>query len=231
MTNKTDAAVSIVTSVTSRDLNEVDDRRDGPQGRGSSESADVLNDRSSRTSIIEVATRLFGEVGYAGTTIRDIASEVGIFPGSLYAHIDGKESLLLTIVTSGIDHFHDAVCEVDMQLAPPERLRQMIRVHVSVVAQNPPWALVVFHQWRYLKEANLTVVREKRRAYERLFSDVVAAGVARGEFVSDIDQRIAVLSLLGSLNWTAEWLSSQQSQIDVVGEQIADVIIRGLARS
>lgn len=212
-------------------LDVVDDRRDGPQGRGTTEVADLaVSERSSRASIIEVATRLFGEVGYPGTTIRDIASEVGIFPGSLYAHIDGKEGLLMTIVASGIDRFHEAVNDVDPKLSPRDRLRAMMRVHVGVVAENPPWALVVFHQWRYLKEPNLAIVREKRRAYERLFSEVVTAGVESGDFVGDIDQRIAVLSLLGSLNWTAEWLSRQQAQVDVIGEQIAEVILRGLAR-
>ena len=54
--------------------------------------------RGTRGSILEEATRLFGAQGYTGTTMRDIAAAVGVLPGSLYAHIDGKETLLLEIV-------------------------------------------------------------------------------------------------------------------------------------
>jgi len=55
-----------------------------------------------REVIADVAVRLFGEHGYTGTTMRDIAEAVGVLPGSLYAHIDSKETLLLEIVKDGI---------------------------------------------------------------------------------------------------------------------------------
>ena len=50
---------------------------------------------STREVIADVAVKLFGEHGYTGTTMRDIAEAVGVLPGSLYAHIDSKETLLL----------------------------------------------------------------------------------------------------------------------------------------
>ena len=58
-----------------------------------------------REVIADVAVRLFGEHGYTGTTMRDIAEAVGVLPGSLYAHIDSKETLLLEIVKEGIARF------------------------------------------------------------------------------------------------------------------------------
>jgi hypothetical protein len=37
-----------------------------------------------RELILDVATRLFSEKGYVGTTMRDIATAVGVLPASLY---------------------------------------------------------------------------------------------------------------------------------------------------
>ena len=50
--------------------------------------------QSPRDTIVDAAINLFGKTGYTGTTIRDIAKAVGVLPGSLYAHIEGKETLL-----------------------------------------------------------------------------------------------------------------------------------------
>ncbi|MDN5856301.1 MAG: TetR/AcrR family transcriptional regulator, partial [Actinomycetia bacterium] len=59
-----------------------------------------------REAIFAAATRLFGERGYSGTTMRDIAKAVGILPGSLYAHIESKEAVLVEIIEGGVDRFN-----------------------------------------------------------------------------------------------------------------------------
>jgi len=52
--------------------------------------------------ILEAAARVFRLKGYDGTTLRDIAREAGLFPGSLYYHIRSKEDLLRGIVEQPI---------------------------------------------------------------------------------------------------------------------------------
>src|SRR5450755_2439237 len=110
---------------------------------------------STRVAIADTAVRLFGEHGYTGTTMRDIAEAVGVLPGSLYAHIDSKETLLLKIVSDGIARF----LAIERALAisddsPEVSLRKAIRAHIDVVVEDPKRSLVVFHQWRFLSEPN-----------------------------------------------------------------------------
>jgi TetR/AcrR family transcriptional regulator, cholesterol catabolism regulator len=161
-----------------------------------------------REAIRDAAMHLFGKQGYTGTSMRDIANAVGVLPGSLYAHIESKEALLVDIVADGITRFISAVEPFAAATGSPiDRLREMIIAHVEVVADNPERSLVVFHQWRFLGPDNVPAAIERRRAYERTFAGVVEEGVTAGLFKSGMNLRIAVLTILGALNWTPEWFS------------------------
>src|SRR5687767_4966439 len=130
-----------------------------------------------REVILDAATHLFSEKGYAGTTMRDIAKAVGVLPGSLYAHIEAKEVVLLEIVESGIDRFVVAGEGLDTLAGPVDRLRAAVRSHVAVVAENPQRTLVVFRQWRFLSGPNRARIVDKRRRYEQIFTELIDDGV------------------------------------------------------
>jgi len=50
-----------------------------------------------RRHIMKAAVRLFAEHGYAGVSVRDIASATGVRPSSLYNHFSGKEQILAAV--------------------------------------------------------------------------------------------------------------------------------------
>jgi len=162
--------------------------------------------------------------------MRDIAAAVGVLPGSLYAHIDGKETLLLEIVEAGIDKFLAlGYAAVAGSGSAEDRLRQLIKGHVAIVAQNAERTLVVFHQWRYLTGENLARVVEKRRQYEVIMTTVVEDGRREGVFNHKLDLRTSVLGLLGALNWTAEWYKPDGPDTgEEIGARLADSLLLGL---
>jgi TetR/AcrR family transcriptional regulator, cholesterol catabolism regulator len=183
-----------------------------------------------REAIMDAAVHLFGKQGFSGTSMRDIANAVGVLPGSLYAHIASKEAMLVDIVDDGIHRFLDAVRpHIVSGATPAERLRAMVIAHVSVVADNPERSLVVFHQWRFLGDDNIQAAIGKRRDYEQAFIGVIEDGIKSGTFRATLNRRIAVLSILGALNWTPEWLSPNGAlSPEEVGGVIADTLFMGL---
>ena len=105
----------------------------------------------------------------------------------------------------------------------------MILAHVKVVAKHPQRTQIVFHQWRYLGEENQRRVRERRGDYESLFTLVLEEGVAEGSFAADIDVKVTVLSILGSLNWTPEWLSSDgPTSVEELSVRLSDAMMKGV---
>jgi AcrR family transcriptional regulator len=190
------------------------------------ENQEVLRPRE---AILEAAISLFGKRGYAGTTMRDIAKEVGVLPGSLYAHISSKETLLDEIVELGIESFLAIEAQVPASGSVIERLRAAVKAHVRVAAEHPGRSLVVFHQWRFLTEPNLTRALNKRRRYQQFFVKLVDEGIADGSFEPGLDSKIAVFTILGALNWVPEWYSPRGHHNPAeIANKLADNLLNGL---
>jgi TetR/AcrR family transcriptional regulator len=52
--------------------------------------------------ILDAAEALFAEQGFAATSVREIAGEVGLTPASLYNHFSGKEALYEAVLERGV---------------------------------------------------------------------------------------------------------------------------------
>lgn len=55
--------------------------------------------------ILDAAFEVFGERGFQGTTLREIAARVGISAGSIYNYFTDKDKLFEAAVARGWDHF------------------------------------------------------------------------------------------------------------------------------
>jgi len=56
--------------------------------------------RATRDQLIEVATGLFAEHGYEGTSIEAVLAAAGVSRGALYHHFAGKEALFKAVVSA-----------------------------------------------------------------------------------------------------------------------------------
>ena len=188
------------------------------------------NDLSPREAIATAAVRLFGSRGYNGTTMRDLAQEVGLLAGSLYAHIDSKETLLAEIVQSGFEVFLTMARRLEASSDRPEvKLRAAIVAHLALVAENPERTLMILHQWRFLSDPNRKKAIAMRRSYAQTFMKIVDDGKTSGAFSPTLNTRIAVFALLGALNWTPEWYSPEgPASAREIGGWLADALIGGL---
>ena len=78
-----------------------------------------------RQQILEVAAELFAEQGYAGTSVRDIAKELGIANPSIYYHFKSKADVLLELLTEPLRTVEVAVAEAK-ELVGEARARRII---------------------------------------------------------------------------------------------------------
>jgi AcrR family transcriptional regulator len=109
-----------------------------------------------RDTMIEVATRLFMEQGYAATSVREIAEAVGCTEAALYYHFkDGKRELLQSVVECNIPELVQAV----------EDCRSVTSLHDFVICYARAMASKAqkqVHQLRWIAAEFPTLTHEER---------------------------------------------------------------------
>ena len=160
-----------------------------------------------RRQIEDVASGLFGEQGYAATSVRDIARGLAIQGASLYAHVASKEDLLWAIVRRAADHFEAAADKAEKATSgrpAGERLEALIVGHVGVLTDDVGEAGVFVREWRSLSGDRRARMGARRDAYENRWRKLIGEGSESGEF-APVDPALGAAYLLTALNGIATW--------------------------
>jgi AcrR family transcriptional regulator len=178
-----------------------------PSGLTAPSGAWRLADDEDLTPILATARDLFYEVGFHGTTVRDIAGRVGVTVPALYYHHANKEAILSALldrsITSVIERCEQALSEAGDD--PADRFRNLIECLVLYMANHRKSA-AMDAEIRALSPAARKLYSIQRRRVEQMVSDTIAQGVAAGEFevTSPTDTGRA---LLGMIQAVTRWFS------------------------
>lgn len=178
---------------------------------------------SRRQELTRIAARLFAEQGYQGTSVADLAEELGVQKPSLYHHIASKEDLLWEVAWEGAGAFHAALDAVPADAPAAERIRLALRAHLGVVAEQVDIATVFVREWRYLEGERHDRFLAERRRYEERIRDLFREGVDRSQLRTDLDVPTAALLFLSAANWAYTWLRPGSDT-----EQLADRLYAAL---
>jgi TetR/AcrR family transcriptional regulator, cholesterol catabolism regulator len=159
-----------------------------------------------REELTRIAARLFAERGYQGTSLADLAAQLGVQKPSLYHHIASKEDLLWEVAWEGAEAFHAALDGVPAEARPTERIRLALRGHLEVVAGQLDVATVFVREWRHLEGERRERFLAERRRYEERVRDLFRDGVEGSALRTDLDVATAALLFLSAANWAYTWL-------------------------
>jgi AcrR family transcriptional regulator len=180
-----------------------------------------------RDELVAVATRLFAERGYHGTSMADLAEAMGVQKGSLYSLTESKQELLVSVTREGAAAFHAALDGVADGEPPLERLRLALRAHLAVVAAQVDAATVFTREWRFLEEPERTAFRAERRRYEERWRALFREGVESGDLRTDLDVGAATLLVLSAANWAYTWLDPGRDT-DELADRFTAILVEGM---
>ena len=183
-----------------------------------------------KNQIEEVATELFKERGYTGTSMRDIAASVGIEASSIYSHITGKEDILQAICFKMAHKFLDGLNFVmaDPTQDPVTKLESAIKKHVQIITGDLSASTVFWNEWRYMSEPFFTDFVKMQREYEQKFRYLIQDGVAKGVFKAG-NVTFSSMAILSSLNGVQKWHDYPLPPEDLA-EAFAELFIKGLKK-
>jgi AcrR family transcriptional regulator len=153
------------------------------------------NYQQRRGEIIDAAAAVFKAKGYRGTSLADIAEQVGMDRATLYYYVGSKEELLDEVVTDVVKANLLAAEEIRDSCVPaPDKLRQLVLGLMVSFAEHYPFLYV------YLQE-NLAHVTEHRqpwaramravnRRYEQAVEGIIREGIEEGTIRPVGDPRV-----------------------------------------
>lgn len=183
-----------------------------------------------KNQIEEVATELFKEKGYTGTSVRDVAAAVGIEAASLYSHVAGKEEILRSICFKMAYKFLEGM---NLVLAEPthdpvSKLKLAIKKHVLVITRDLSSSAVFWNEWRYMSEPFFADFVKMQREYEQKFRSIILEGVKKGMFNVE-NATFSTMAVLSSLNGVQKWHDYTLPPEDLA-EAFAELFIDGLRK-
>jgi AcrR family transcriptional regulator len=90
----------------------------------------INNTKQREEQIVQAAQKIFLKKGYFGTTIDDIASEIGVVRGTVLHYFNSKEKLMEAVLNNDGDPFVPALAKLieDSDIPVTERLKKLIEL-------------------------------------------------------------------------------------------------------
>lgn len=180
--------------------------------------------------LLKAAGKLFRQKGFASTTVREIAGEAGVLPGSLHYRYATKESILLALMEQGITKALKSVrTAIGTSRDPIERIRLSLRAHLDLLIHEDDTIYVLLYEWRALNgDVRESMVRLRDR-YDALWDGLFYEAAGTGRIRTDIDLKLVRLSTLGSMNWVAQWYSPKGGlSPDDIADTFTDNLFHGI---
>ena len=156
-----------------------------------------------RARVLDAATDLFYERGFANTTLDDVAARLGVTKPFIYAHVGSKSALLGEISAQGVTRALE-VAEAALAIGeePGAGLRAFVPAYLTVILDAQKSIAINIREEKNLDPADAARLADLRQA----FMGRVEALLERGEVVVP-DVRIAAFALVGAVSWTTFWFN------------------------
>ena len=134
---------------------------------------------NTKERILETALELFAQSGYLGTSMSDIAGELGITKGALYKHYTSKQEILSSIVERMNKKDYERAEEYEMPEVEPDRFAEAYlhtpieKIRAYSMAQFDHWTKEHFPS-NFRKMLTLEQYRDPKLA--ELYHDYLATG-------------------------------------------------------
>ena len=159
--------------------------------------------QDAKEKLLAAGTRLFAEKGFAGVSIRELATAAGVNSALISYHFGGKEGLYEAVITA---QYERLIIKFEAIAASTSSVEEKIRMYADVIRRNhtedqPLMARLVQGELSSPTACMEKVLRKYTFRIAQIVSDVLRQGIQSGSFRQDVDPVLAALSLAGMLNF------------------------------
>ncbi|MEP7253392.1 MAG: TetR/AcrR family transcriptional regulator [Ginsengibacter sp.] len=190
-----------------------------------------VDNGSKRDVVIKSAAAMFRDKGFAATSMRDIAEQLGVEAPSLYNHITSKKEILGEICFGVAKMFIANLKEVESSSSSVlNKIESIIRFHISMMVEEYKSVYISDHEWKHLPEPYLIDFKNQRRNYRSKLAALLQKGIDKGE-VNPVNPHVAVLTILSAIGGIDNWQrSSKKIDRKTLEENMVKLLIDGLKK-
>lgn len=140
-----------------------------------------------KNKLKEVAMRLFGEKGYEGTALSEIAKEVGVKTPAIYAFFENKEDLFMTVFREAMQSYNTYIQELSEEqkvLSAQESLRGILSRQYEFYQKSPEASKIVLRYVvfppAFLKETIEEAFLESDALLTKIIEQFISKGMEEG---------------------------------------------------
>ena len=177
--------------------------------------------------ILRAAAELFGERGYDGVNLEDVAQRLDVTKGSLYYYFASKDELVTAAIETLGQEWTERLERLSAERdgSPGDRLRALIREHLDIAVREHPGALGLYLVPRDWPEPQRVRIEALRRQHNAVFRRVVEEGVAGGAFVVT-SADAALRCMHAAMSQAPLWYRSKKGRaLDCALDELADTLM------
>ncbi|MEO6500161.1 MAG: TetR/AcrR family transcriptional regulator [Mucilaginibacter sp.] len=153
--------------------------------------------------ILDVAERVFSDLGYDAASTRFISGEAGVNMAMLNYYFGSKDGLFLAVIERKIEMFHSLIQSIgnDDSMSALDKLEKGIDSFINKITVNNC----------FIKIVNREIMGNRGELTEKIgsmmiinaleFKKILQEGIDSGEFRKDVETEMVIATIFGTKNY------------------------------
>jgi AcrR family transcriptional regulator len=177
--------------------------------------------------MLRAAAQCFNQKGFSGTSLKDVASVLGLTDAALYYYVRNKEELVYLCYVRAADVGREAMESARAECWDGlDTVLHYLRYHIELMigARGP---IAIMSEIPSLKPSHRRQVLELSRRHSMNFEAIIEAGIADGS-IAPCDVRMTGNAIMGSINWIPKWYHGDPDMARKLVAEFPRILTKGL---
>lgn len=157
-----------------------------------------------RTSILIAARKLFSELGYEGTSTRQIAKESGANMSMINYYFGSKEGVFIEVINDRIKGFKAELISINEdRILPLEKLIKVIEGYTKRILSDIPFHKMMHREISLAQRPEMCLkLKDAMSGNMQVIENIINNGVADETF-RPVDTRMLIATIIGTISSVA----------------------------
>lgn len=174
--------------------------------------------------ILDAAIKVFARQGFHQSTVAKVAKAAGVADGTIYLYFKSKDDILFQFYEyKARQVFERFRCAVDEATHAVDKLRNLVRIHLSEFQKDMDMAIVYQAETHQHRRTTQGIIREMSKMYRDIVTEIVELGQREGSLRRNVTIGLVMRLINGAVNEVINAWIHAEGEYDLVS--MADPLV------